>query len=400
MRLRGVLSVAKGDEVRAVGRGEPEVLDLAWPDGMPAEEHALLVTLDTDRRAIVVRRLAALLDVERGLVDLTGGAREAGVARTLFYNLRKAWRLRRSLRSLVPYAKGPNPAPSFVEPHKREGLIARRQATERAAAVAAIRADPAASSDEIASRIAEETGSELDRRTLVSLARQERRLLHFSPHLLRGVYGRSVLADVSALALLVESGGQAETAIAAMIVERSTGLVLGHAVGRRRDGAVLQVSAASRAITFLYERGLDVPADVVVGMMLVVPPGTGARIDRLIERGVAALGSDAVIEKGRLRFGRRLAALIGQPGSIGLRTMSTVPRRNVTAPEQPLRQAVLSVGEADALLGAELLRHNRSALDALRLAGFGREGASAGAMARLIAAVFDVPQFKDGHVPA
>lgn len=374
------------EQDRATDVGRDEALARAWPDGVRSEEAAYLRSLSEERRTIVIARLKAVLAVEERPRDLAAAAAIAGMGRTAFFGLRRAWKAERSLRSLAPYERREHDSTSFVEPTERNEGKSKRQVAERTAAVEAIRADPAAGNGRIAALVAERTASTLDRRTLTSLVRQERRLLHFSPHLLLGVYGRSLVADVSALDLSLGEEGDERTAVAAFMIERSTGLVIGHAVGTRDDGVHLQRRAARRAVAFLGRERADVPVDTPVAMRLVVGPGPEEEVVALAAVAASVLGEGAVVSTGRLRFGRRAASLIGRPGRIALRPMATVPA--VDEPPRGAGRPSVTAAEADVLLGVELERHNRSALDALRIVGLASGGAESGAMAKLITDVF------------
>lgn len=332
-------------------------------------------------------RLEAVLAAEGDTIGLVEAARLAGVGRTAFFLLRRAWNTNKSLRALAPYERRQDASKLFVEPAKRRGKMSRFQVGERTAAVEAIRADPSASNGAIAALVAERTASSLDRRTLISLVRKERRLLHFSPQLLIGVYGRSLVADVSALDMTLDDGGEGQAAIAAFLVERSTGLVLGHAVGERNDGIELQRRAAERALAFLAMNTADVAIGTDVAMTLVVGPGSGGEVDALSTLARSVPGVE-VVSAGRFRFGRKVSSLIGRPGRIALRPMATMPADN----ERELQgdHPPVTAAEGDALLGAELERHNRSALDALGMVGLAGGGVERGAIARLIGQVFRV----------
>lgn len=377
--------MAESDPERATSAPAGDVLARAWPEGVPAEESVYLRSLSDERQAIVVARLEAVLAAEGDATGLVDAARLAGLGRTAFFGLRRAWNANRSLRSLAPYERRRSVPKSFVEPDKRPGKMPRFQVGERTAAVEAIRADPAASNASIAALVAERTATALDPRTLTSLVRQERRLLHFSPRLLLGVYGRSLVADVSALDMTLSEGGEGRSAIAAFLIERSTGLVVGYAVGARDQGVALQGRAAQRAVAFLADERADVALGTPVAMKLVVGPGPEEEIETLANA-AGSVRDVEVFATGRLRFGRRVTSLIGRPGRIGLRPMATMPADQDQLPRS--NQPSVTIAEGDVLLGAELARHNRSALDALRMVGLAGGGEKSGAMVELLTAVF------------
>jgi hypothetical protein len=355
-------------------------------------EVAFLRSLSPARREAVIKRLWAVLEAEAPTPDINGIAETAGLSRTAFFGLRRRWSAQRTLRSLAPYQprRPVEPSPTTVQsplPPERP----QRHGKERAAALEAIRADPLATNGVIADIIASRLASDLDRRTLVGIVRQERRLLHFKPTNLLGVYGRSLLADVSALDLLIEHEGQQAMAVLAVIIERASTLILGHAVGVRERGIELQVLAAERSVTSLAAWRADVSMDTLVAMQVVVGPGPEESVQRLAETVEARVGPEAVHFRGRLRFGRRMASLIGQPGRVRLRPMATMPSKDDPAPSARVGTDTLSVAEADALLGVEIERHNRSALTGLRMVGLVGQGEVSGAMGRLICDIFGAP---------
>lgn len=100
------------------------------------------------------------------------------------------------------------------------------------------------------------------------------------------------------------------------------------------------------------------------------------------------LGAEAVSSQGRRRFGRRAASLIGQPGRFAMKPSLTIPVHGGSQSGPPLTGPAVTMEEADLLVGAELERHNESALRGLRMVGLAEGGERSGAMAALIADVF------------
>jgi hypothetical protein len=370
------------------GDGADQLLRRAWPEGVPPAELAFLRSLPERRAEIVRRRLTALLAADGNPApDLTEIATSAGLSRTLFYNLRKRWSKNKSLRSISPYQPRSGGGAEAPDGSRPDGDAGRRHSNEAEAALAEILADPLANNGQIASRVAVSTRTALDRRTLVKIVQRERRLLHFRPLDLLPVYGRSLLADITAVEIALEEDEHLEVAVLAMLIERATGLVLGHAVGTAQDGIALQVKAALRAVAFLAEHRADTPLGTPVDIRVVVGPAELEQVARIGDTLARHLGRENVVSVGWRRFGERAASLIGQPGRVRLRPMATMPQQEMLDPSR-IPGPRLSRADADALLGTELARHNRSALDGLRVVGLAGGGEAAGAMSRRILEVF------------
>jgi hypothetical protein len=77
----------------------------AWPDGVPPEEDAILVTLDPARREKAAVRLRALLRYEMSAKRGEARSLPSEMGRATFFELLRAWRKRRSLTSIVPRAR-------------------------------------------------------------------------------------------------------------------------------------------------------------------------------------------------------------------------------------------------------------------------------------------------------
>lgn len=77
------------------------LMDSAWPEGVPEEEVAIASSLDPRRRELAASRLQAMLDYEQ---KKSGWRPHVGpdLSRGMFFTLLRAWRDRRSLASIVP----------------------------------------------------------------------------------------------------------------------------------------------------------------------------------------------------------------------------------------------------------------------------------------------------------
>lgn len=82
-----------------------ELMERAWPSGVPHEERAIEASLDDARAGLARTRLGVLLAHEAGTTDWQTAADEAGLDRTSFYELASAWRAHRSLASIVPHVR-------------------------------------------------------------------------------------------------------------------------------------------------------------------------------------------------------------------------------------------------------------------------------------------------------
>ncbi len=379
----------------------------AWPNGVPLEELAFVLRLTPDRRASTVCRLQAMIEADGGNRDWRSVARQAGLSRSQYYDVRRRWLASRSLASIAPYQPRPRsgdeterlaeptadtePADGGVSTadERKKAASFERRAVERAAIAAAVEADPVSRNATIAMMVRRDTGTTLDQRTLIGMVQRERRLLSLRPGHIHRTFGRAILADVSAIDLALDVDGRREVAVLAIVADEGSSLILGHAIGRAEQAADLQVEAARRAIDRLAESAIDLSTTKEVRMSIVVGASPAQAAAELTARAVQVLGEGSVDASNALRFGYRAAALIGQIGRFRFRPRATT---NSAFEAATVPGPAITVDKADALLGSEIRRHDAHAWAALMGSRSNDEtiAAGRGAVADMIGKVFAV----------
>ncbi|MES2753505.1 MAG: hypothetical protein V4659_02450 [Pseudomonadota bacterium] len=334
------------------------LLAIAYPDGIPAGEAAHLASLAPDRAEQVARRLAAVLEAERdvrpGLAEL---AARAGVDRSVFFHLRRQWRERRSLSVLTPFAGTPLRGAVDRGGSKPALPIVRRLVAESPDFVSA---------GEIARQVVREMREEVSYKTALRLVRLERQKSATDADYLRGNYGRTLLLDISAVDIPI-SGVETAVAIAAVVMDRSSLLVLGSAAGGSSDMLSLQSLAIRRARQLLADERLDramPPDDVNVEFVLADGAAPLTALPSAIDR----RGGMDVVTRGPRRFGRRASGLLGgRLGGLRLMPHATATGRPESAALATKRSPV-TVGHAAELVDRAVLDHNGPRITALRAA--------------------------------
>lgn len=341
-----------------MGADHEALLASAYPDGVPAGEAAHLASLPLDRAEQVTRRLAAVLEAEQdvrpGLAEL---AARAGVDRSVFFQLRRQWRERRSLSVLTPFALTPLRGAVDRGGSKAALPLVRRLVAESPDFVSA---------GEIARQVVRETREEVSYKTALRLVRLERQKSATDADYLRGNYGRTLLLDISAFDIPI-SGVEAAVAIAAIVMDRSSLLVLGAAVGGNSDMPSLQSLAIRRARQLLADERLDramPPDDVNVEVVVADGAAPLTALPSAIDR----RGGMDVVTKGPRRFGRRASGLLGgRLGGLRLMPQATAKGRMASV-KLGARRSPVTVGQAAELVDRAVLDHNEPRITALRAA--------------------------------
>lgn len=81
------------------------LLERIWPDGLSPADEALWAASTAERRAITLRRIAALSDYEDGRIGATPAAVQAGTSAATFFRMAARWREGRSLSGVVPHGR-------------------------------------------------------------------------------------------------------------------------------------------------------------------------------------------------------------------------------------------------------------------------------------------------------
>lgn len=306
---------------------------------------------------MVLRRLDALLDAdETGHPPMVELARRAGLGRAAFFDTRRRWLEERSLAAIIPFSRVP----------AREAVD--RGATRPAAARVAelVRRSPDfVAAGAIARELMREVGAGLAFPTALRLVRKERSLAALEPGYLVANYGRVLLVDACAIGIPVERPGGSGAAIAALVIERASRLVLAAIAGAPDGIATLQNDAIGAAIAMVANNGVDRAADSSTTLEVVMAEGAEPRLQRGPHTGGAVLD---LARGGDRRFGQRVVSLLGSR----MGRLELLPRSTMTGALGAglAGRNLAPVTDAHAaLLVAEAAReHNVKVLAALRAA--------------------------------
>ncbi|MGU3314052.1 hypothetical protein ACLBWH_00760 [Sphingomonas sp. M6A6_1c] len=366
---------------------EMTLLGRAWPDGVPDQEITLLRSLTAPRRSKVMARLGALLDIEdarqvnpNAQVDMRGKALMAGLTADGLFGLRRKWEAARSLASIAPYLGR-----------------AERQPTQRLdddpiviAARALIADEPGSPDSVLASRLRKDFGASVP--NMIRLVRRLRRDDATDPARVGKTFGRSLLVDLCAIDY-VTVARPVTTIVCAVVVERTSGLILGHAVEASDGDTVAAESAAVRAaIAFVTERRLDVDG-VPSEIELTIgdgprAPGAFASAQRIRCEGVDL----RVNSVGPRRYGQRLVSQLGKRlGRLWWRPRSSAP--GCEPPPSDWGNAI-AISDAAVMVAVEVDGHNAETLASLAqggvFPGWGMaEGAMVSSLRRLLGVLGD-----------
>jgi len=325
-----------------LSRVDTELMSSAWPGGVPTRELALLRSMPEERAAKTLRRLAAVLAVEKGgnIGDL---AASVGMDRHHFFRLRAGWKAVRSLRSLAPFA---------ARKARRSGF----EFLDGLAADLVFASNPGASDGELADVLTRTVG-ELGRSHALKAVRRAKLRLSTIPDNLSKFFGRALLIDVTAIDLPISDGrGPSRYGTAALVVERSTGLILAHASGQDHRTIDLQHEALVRSLDLV--RNVDSVRQESAFVEFVAADGEDVWRLGLRDR---LQGPDIhVVDVGERRFGERLVSLLGQRiGRVALR-----PRATGRGAEHPA-DYVLMENDVRALFDEAVQDFNAARLDQL-----------------------------------
>lgn len=351
-------------EIKKILARQGAVTGMVWPNGIPSRDRVLLDSIPIRERGRVLDRLEAVWRAERGeplgpLADL------AGLKRVAFYNLRSAWRAN-SLAGLVPN-----------QTRSGRRVAAGEDDPLRARASMYLNADPGRRNVDIAKTLLDENRSLVvddgPNAALVVLQRlerlvqHERRALASDPDFLRGAYGLGMILDVTAVSIVLDEG-ERSLAIAAMLVDTASGLILGSALGNHDAVEQLQLDALADGLDFIARRKADLPPSRVTApdLGLMIPATMDAeKVGELLRPHVRELFVGWV---GGFSFGAQLVQNIGP--RVGRMVLN--PRRTLTVDvEQFLEKRialVATLAEAKAIWALEVDRHNVNRIAALRKA--------------------------------
>ena len=364
-----------------------KLLALVWPEGISVRDRVVLDAIPKEQRGRVLDRLEAVWRAELG-EPLGPLAEFVGLKRAGFFNLRRSWSKERSLAALVPHE---TKSPRRISAPFDDPL--------RALAAQWLKEGPGRRNVDIAKLLLDHEESlkcETPQSALAALQRMERLVQHTrrdlasDPVFLRRAYGGGIVLDLTAVSLVLDEEVRT-LAVAALLIETASGLIIGSALGRQCQASALQRDALESGITFLNSRRADLPLARApapdVGLMLATEADPGG-----IERALKPHVRELVIGRiGGFSFGQQAVQIVGP--RVGRLVMN--PRRTLKVDVDDFlitRTAQLvSLKQAEATWVREVQRHNAGRLDALTEAGIiGGSGHSHGRIATVLQAILEV----------
>lgn len=336
--------------------GDERVLDLAWPDGVPEGERRYMALLSEEQRRVALSRLEAIVVTDLPLVERM---RLAGGSRAQFYRFRSAWSKKRSISSLVPYAR---------RPARRGGEFPEAEA---AASREAAR-DPGDSVQELSERVRATLADPPSMVVLRRIAGDARRRVLLRADDLAARIGRGFAVEYVATDVPLAVDGGAEWAHAAIVVERASGLVLGWAIGSAADAGGLVDLAGARSVGSPdAERVARVATgDAVPSLDVRIPNWSqdGPGLVVLIAR-IKAVAGDGSARETRA-YGGYLSEAVGfRLGGIRLEPgPAKKPATRLMTPAEARRSPPVDWREAERRMADAVHRHNtpiRERLDAM-----------------------------------
>ncbi len=367
-------------------RRQERLIGLVWPEGIAERDRTVLEAVPVADRNRLLDRLEAVWRADRGeplgpLADL------AGLKRAAFYNLRSAWRAH-SLAGLVPHATRPG-----------RGVDIEKNHPLRKEAEALLRSDPLRRNVDVAKTIlgsnphlVPKDAGPNDALTVLQrlqrLVREERRRLTADPAFVQDAYGGELVLDLSAVQMVLHDT-EPSLAVAAILMETASGIILGSALGMDDDGASLQRQALVAGLSFLKANDADLPpaGDAKPGLGWMLPPGMDiGSLTRPVEPSVGEL---VIGRAGGFSFGQQVLQVVGpRIGRIPLNPRRTLMSRADMEAFLKRRVApVVTTGEARAIWNREIDRHNAERISALMKAGIIGGGVPDGRLAAVIRAV-------------
>lgn len=228
---------------------------------------------------------------------------------------------------------------------------------------------------------------------LVRLVRRLRRDDATDPKRVREVFGRALLIDICAIDRVTDEADP-RAILCAVVVERASGLVLGHALDDSGgDTLRTQAVAVRRALARLATQMLD-QADGTAEVELTLGDGPGLAAAVALAEEMKAAGTDLRVNSlGPRRYGQRLVSLLGKRlGRVWWRPRSSSP---TTSPAAGDMGAAMSVADAELLVATEMASHDDEVMARLAEGGVQPGWSEAdGAMGRALKCV--LPLLDDG----
>lgn len=373
----------------------------AYAGAIPDGARTVLAVMTDEERALAAARLAAVAAAAAGgsKKDL---AESLGVSRQTFYDLLGKWQ-RFGLAGLVPRESR---APRSLGANERLAQIATRllrfapgdarnvdlarrvlwvDDRRRRRSGEAVEVGPAwpgygRSRDRHPAGDAEGVKASDGRARLAAAQRaveHARRRLVTDDRYLRRAYGRALVIDCSATSVLLgDRPANAHMALACLVVDRASGLIVGDALGPIGEAAAIQRRSLERGLDLLASRRCDrLPWDGPIAVD--VTPAPGLVVDLA---GLEPGDRSPPAERVQRTRGHQLIQILGP--KVGRLTLHPRFLRESWS-DGARAMKLMSGGEAEAYWRREVLRHNQPILDALSAAGLA--GAEKGAAHGLIA---------------
>lgn len=362
--------------------GEDEIVTLIWPEGVPERERLILDGLLPEKRRVVLARLEAVWKAENG-EPWKPLAERLGLGRAAFYNLRSAWR-ERSLEGVIPNERR---APRGLS-------VATDSPIREAARKLLLSSGPGSRNIDLAKRLLSENpdtndlgGSTTQTRLQAAerLVRHERKALACDGDFLRLHFGRHIVIDLSAVAVLLL--GEAELAVAAVCLDAASGLVMGSSINRLAIASETEREAADNAWRLIYHNRLDRPKETwpPCHLDMMVPPGIETSRDLVGLK--AATDSLSLRPSSSYGFGQEILQRIGPK----MGRLSFAPRKTLQVDAAQFSESRLTVElpprAAATHWEREVLRHNEPIIASLKKAGLWGAGVSDGRMLATLEAV-------------
>ena len=286
---------------------------MVWPSGLPPEEEANWAAVPEVRREVVLERLQALVALETDGMKVGEAAALAGLSRQAFHKLRSKWRAERSIRSVTPYrfklstvAVGKDGDDVFAggEPASTDAPLARALdlVTERTAE----------SNGRLGRRLRKAIDDSISLPTAVDVVRRARSVAALDPDRLATMFGSSVLIDFVGVRIDGVVAETEEMVVAALVLERASGIVLGFDVGERHRMSESQLGSIRDALETISRLEIDPDRDAGTSCRVVLPSSDQAdRRAKHSGRLREVLGKDRVYSTGVRRFGVRTTSIIG-----------------------------------------------------------------------------------------
>lgn len=368
-----------------IERRQQQLIALVWPDGISERDRVVMDAVPASNRKNLLDRLEAVWRAERGeplgpLADL------ARLKRAAFYNLRVAWRTH-SLAGLVPH-----------DTRSGRRVDASDESPLRKEAETLLRSNPLSRNVDVARRIMEanpdlvrtDAGANHALTVLQRLQRlvgDERRRLTGDPKFVRAAFGGEMVLDLTAVQIVLD-GTERALAVAAILMETASGIVLGSALGRKDDGRALQREALSAGLSFLQLNRADLPPqpDTMPGLGWMLPPDIHA--ESLIQTLEPHVSELVMGRAGGFSFGQQVQQVTGpRIGRIPLNSRRTLLADMDIDEYLKSRVApIVALEEARGIWMREVERHNVDRIVALTRANIIGGGVTDGRLAAVIRA--------------